>query len=193
MPEGTSSAGTHRLRTLLIGVIVVLVAAELGTRAIASGLPAPLQWQSYETQRKVEQIDALSHHGGADIVFLGSSLTDVGFEPSVIDKEIGGGVTSYNAGLASSIPRMDVDWAESVVIPKLHPKMLVLGLGAYDLDGEEAPDAPPSSMASCNRPATRRSPARKIRSRPPTLGSASTRPCGITSTNFVIRPRWCVQ
>jgi hypothetical protein len=140
MPEGTSSAGTHRLRTLLIGIIVVLVAAELGTRAIASGLPAPLQWQSYETQRKVQEIDELSRHGGADIVFLGSSLTDVGVEPAVIDHQIGGGITSYNAGLASSVPRLDAAWAESIVIPKLHPKMLVLGLGAYDLGGEGGPD-----------------------------------------------------
>jgi hypothetical protein len=139
MPEATSSTGTRRLATLLIGIVVVLVVAELVTRAIASGLPAPLQWQSYETQRKVQQIDTLSKHGGADIVFFGSSLVDVGVEPSIIDHQIGGGVTSYNAGLASSIPRMTADWAESVVIPRLHPKVIVLGVGAYDL-GAEGPD-----------------------------------------------------
>jgi hypothetical protein len=136
-PPPAATVARHRGLKLLIGVIVVLLIAELGTRAIASNLPAPLQWQSYETQRKVQQIDALSKKGGVKIAFIGSSLIDVGIEPTVIDREVGGGTTSYNAGLASSIPRMSVAWAESVVIPKLHPKVIVLGLSSYDLGSED--------------------------------------------------------
>jgi hypothetical protein len=132
-PPPTGKAAPHRVRTILVVVVAVLLVAELATRVIASHLPAPLLWQSYETQRKVQQINALSKKGGAQIVYLGSSLPDVGIEPTVVDRQIGGGVTSYNAGLASSIPRMTKVWAEDVVIPKLHPKILVLGVGAYDL------------------------------------------------------------
>ncbi|HEY2214733.1 MAG TPA: hypothetical protein VGH31_06725, partial [Acidimicrobiales bacterium] len=133
---GTPTKGrSHRALTLFLCIVIVLVLAEVGTRAIASRLPAPLQWQSYETQKKVDQIDQLSKHGGASIVFLGSSLVDLGTEPNVVDAQLGGHVTSYNAGLDSSIPRMTTVWAEHVVIPKLHPKVLVLGVGPYDLDG----------------------------------------------------------
>jgi hypothetical protein len=145
-PSGTSEAAvappapaparrSHRALTLIACIIVVVLLAELATRAIASGLPAPLQWQSYETQKKVEQIDALSRHGGAQLVFLGSSLVDLGVEPNIVAAGIGPGVTSYNAGLDSSIPRMTAEWAEHIVIPELHPRVLVLGVGAYDLDG----------------------------------------------------------
>jgi hypothetical protein len=134
--EATSNTTRHRGRILLLGIVVVLLIAELGTRAIASGLPAPLLWQSYETQRKVEQIDALAHQGGARIVFVGSSLVDVGVEPKIVDQQIGGGVTSYDAGLASSIPRMTKAWAETIVIPKLRPRVLVIGVGPYDIGAE---------------------------------------------------------
>jgi hypothetical protein len=147
MPEGTStgsevppaatpSAEKHRGRQLILGIVVILLIAELVTRVIGSHLPAPLQWQSYEAQRKDQQINALAKKGGAQIVYLGSSLPDVGIEPALVDKQIGGGVTSYNAALASSIPRMTTAWAESVVIPKLHPKVIVLGVGAYDIGAE---------------------------------------------------------
>ncbi|HWE67158.1 MAG TPA: hypothetical protein VG298_11000 [Acidimicrobiales bacterium] len=136
-PAAAPVRGGHRGRTLLIGIVIMLVLAELFTRAIDSNLPAPLQWQSYETQHKVQEIDALSTHGGAQVVFFGSSLPDTGIDPAVIDREVGGGVTSYNAGLASSIPRMDKAWMESVVIPKLHPKVIVLGTSTYDLGSED--------------------------------------------------------
>jgi hypothetical protein len=127
----------QRVLKLLALVVTMLLIAELVTRALASGLPVPLQWQSYETQRKVQQIDALSKKGGAQVVFLGSSVIDVDVDPTVIDRELGGGVTSYNAGLASSIPRMSAAWAEGVVIPKLHPRVIVLGLISYDLGAED--------------------------------------------------------
>jgi hypothetical protein len=135
-PPSSSAPGLHRGRKVLVCIVAVLLLAELGTRVIASHLPTPLLWQSYETQRKVQQIDALSKKGGAKVVFLGSSLPDVGIEPSIVDQKIGGGVTSYNAGLASSIPRMTASWAEHVVIPELHPRVLVLCLDAYDLGAE---------------------------------------------------------
>jgi hypothetical protein len=127
---------TGRWRKVVVCVVVLLVLAELLTRLIASHLQAPLQWDTYETQRKVQQIDALSKHGGARIVYVGSSIVDDGIEPSVIDQQLGlsGGVVSYNAGLTASIPRMTRSWLRYVVIPKLHPKVIVLGLNPFDLD-----------------------------------------------------------
>jgi hypothetical protein len=133
-PAAPIEQPSHRLRTVIACMVVVVLLAELFTRLIAHDLPAPLQWDTYETQKKVQQIDALSSRGGADVVFLGSSLVDLGIDPQTFDRVVGNGVTSYNAGLESSIPRMTEVWTEDIVIPKLHPKVLVLGVGAYDFD-----------------------------------------------------------
>jgi hypothetical protein len=127
----------HRWLKLLAIVIVLVLIAELLTRLIDSHLPAPLQWDTYETQRKVQQIDALAQKGGADMVYVGSSIVDVGIDPATVDRQFGRRVTSYNAGLVSSIPRMTTDWTEDVVVPKLHPKVVVLGLSSYDLGAED--------------------------------------------------------
>jgi hypothetical protein len=122
---------------VLVLVVVVLVLAELFTRAIASHLPAPLQWDAYETQVKVNQIDALAQRGGADVVYFGSSIVDVGIDPQEVDRTLDGHITSYNAGLSAAIPRMTANWAEHVVIPRLHPKVIVIGLCSYDLGAED--------------------------------------------------------
>jgi hypothetical protein len=138
--EGTSPAAAaalparHRWRTIVVIVVVILLAAELFTRLIASHLETPLAWYDYETQRKVQQIDALSHHGGASVVYLGSSVVDFGLVPSVIDQQLGHGTISYNAGLVASIPVQTVKWAETIVLPRLHPKVIVLGLTSYDFE-----------------------------------------------------------
>jgi hypothetical protein len=127
---------SHRGLILFLCIIVVVGLAEIGTRAIASHLPAPLQWDTFETQKKVAQMDELAKHGGAQIVYVGSSLVDLGTQPTTVDKMLGSGATSYNAALDSSIPRMTAVWTERFVVPKLHPKVIVLGLGSYDLGAE---------------------------------------------------------
>jgi hypothetical protein len=136
--EGTSSAGTetlrtrHYWRTIAVVVVLILLVAELFTRLIDAHLQTPLVWNNYEVQRKVQQIETLSHHGGARVVYLGSSIVDVGLEPPVIDQQLGHDVISYNAGLEAAIPVQTAEWAETIVLPKLHPKVIVVGLLSYD-------------------------------------------------------------
>jgi hypothetical protein len=128
------ASGKHRLVKVLLGVVIMLAVGEIATRAIASDLPAPGQWSNYEIQRKVGQLDALSAKGGAQVVFFGSSLVDLGVDPTVVDQQIGGGVESYDAGLLGSSPTESAAWAEHVVIPKLHPRVIVLGVDSFDLE-----------------------------------------------------------
>jgi hypothetical protein len=137
-PEGkTAATRRHRGLVVLTCAVIVLGVCELGVRVIASHLLPPLQWDTYETQAKVQQIDALSRRGGADVVFFGSSIIDVGVDPHEFDRAVGGNVTSYNAGLVSAIPRLTATWAEHLVIPRLHPKVIVVGLSSYDLGAED--------------------------------------------------------
>lgn len=131
------AASSHRLRNAILGILVALLLAEFGTRAIASDLPPPLKWQNYEAQRKVQQMDALTKTGGVPVVFLGSSLVDIDIDPATVDSELGGDARSYNAGLLAATPEITTPWAIRTVIPRLHPKLIVVGLCSYDLGGED--------------------------------------------------------
>jgi hypothetical protein len=125
-------------RALAIGAVVVAVLGvlELTTRALADHLPEPLVFHSYEAQRKVEQMDAI---GDVDVVFLGTSMANDAAVPSVFSEAAGGDVTAYNASLSSGIPQFMEPWALQVVLPRLHPKLVVIGLSSGDLtDAGEA-------------------------------------------------------
>ena len=117
---------------VVVAVLAMLLVAEGGTRAIASDLPPPLIWHSFEAQKKVGQLDALAGRGGAAIVFTGNSMMNVGVDPAVFERDAGGGVTTYNASLSSAIPRLTEPWMLRVVLPRLHPKLVVIGVTSYE-------------------------------------------------------------
>jgi hypothetical protein len=75
-------------------------------------------------------MDAMSARG-ADVVFLGTSMVNAAVIPSVFDA--GAGLTSYNAALSSGTPRLMEAWALHVVIPRVHPKVVVIGVSSVDL------------------------------------------------------------
>lgn len=131
MGVGTVAPRRYR-RTAVAAAVCVLVVLELGARAVAERLPDPLEWHSYEVQRKVEQIDGRREQG-ADVVFLGTSMVNAAVIPSVFEDVAGGGVTAYNAGLSSSIPRLTEPWALEVVLPRLRPRLVVIGVSSLDL------------------------------------------------------------
>lgn len=118
---------------LAVAAVVALVVAELGARAAAPRLVEPLRFHSYEAQRKVEQMDG---HEPVDVVFVGNSMSNVGFVPSAFSSALGGDVTAYNASLSSAIPRLVDVWTRSVVLPRLRPRVLVIGLTSFDLSDE---------------------------------------------------------
>ena len=136
-------------------VLVVLVAAELGTRAIEGHLPPHLDWLSAEAQKKVGQMDALARSGGASIVFIGSSIVRSGIEPAIVTDQLPGHPIAYNAGLAAGVPVMMEPWTLDVVLPRLHPKALVIGISSFDFSDD------PSNVAFYDAykdaPAARRS------------------------------------
>jgi hypothetical protein len=118
-------------------MLAVLAALELGTRAIERWLPTPLVWHSYEAQRKVEQMDQRAPHG-VDVVFLGTSMTNAAVIPSLFDSTYGGGITAYNAALSSGRPRLMEAWGLHVVLPRLHPRLVVIGVSSLDMTDNAA-------------------------------------------------------
>jgi hypothetical protein len=113
-------------------VVAVLLVAEVGTRAIDDHLPPPLLWHSFEAQKKVAQIDRLRRRGGVDVALTGNSMMNVGIDPLVFERDAGGGVTAYNSSLSSAIPRMIEPWMLDVVLPRLHPKLVVIGVTSFE-------------------------------------------------------------
>jgi hypothetical protein len=126
--EGNSS-GVGRRAILVVAVIaVMLVIGELGVRALDSRLPRALVWQSAEAEDKVDRMDTLAAAGGVDMVFVGSSLVNAGVDPKLFADDI----TAYNAALSAAVPQLTDPWTVDVVFPRLHPKVLVVGVSSFD-------------------------------------------------------------
>ena len=121
-------------RLLAIGgvMLALLLVLELGARAIEGRLATPLVWHTYEAQRKVEQMDARATTG-VDVVFLGSSMSNTAMIPSLFESTVGGGITAYNAALNSGTPRLSEAWGLRVMLPRLHPKLVVIGVSSADM------------------------------------------------------------
>jgi hypothetical protein len=131
------AAPVSRLLKVLSGVLALLLLAELSARVLEDRLPEPLVWHTPEAQYKVHQMDRLSARGGAQIVLLGTSQVISGLNPEIIDAAIGGRSQVYNAALASGVPRLMDPWTTDVVIPRLHPKVLIIGVSSYDFKDDE--------------------------------------------------------
>jgi hypothetical protein len=118
-------------RIVLIGV-VLLLAAEGFVRARASALPPPLKWFTTDLDRKVQQIAELERGGGASVVFIGSSTVDSAIDPSAIDLA-DGERPAYNAAVRGGTMRMVSSWTKTVVLPRLRPDMVVIGVASDEL------------------------------------------------------------
>jgi hypothetical protein len=140
MTAPASAHGARRWVAFGVVVVVMLLLGELAARALDSRLPEPLVWHTAEAQAKVAQMDRYAASGGAEIVLAGTSIVMTGVEPAIIDQAVGKPAT-YNAALSSGIPLLTEPWVLDVVVPRLHPKLLIVGLSSFDFSDD------PSSKA----------------------------------------------
>jgi hypothetical protein len=77
-------------------------------------------------------MDYLARIGGADVVFVGTSLVNGAADAFVAARGVGGGHGAYNAALSAGLPLIMEPWTTDVVLPRLRPKLLVLGLSSMD-------------------------------------------------------------
>jgi hypothetical protein len=137
-----ASPGGWRQHPVVIAVIVLLV-AEGCVRAASSHLPPPQRWFVPEAQHKADQLGGwVAHHGRGGVVILGASMADDDIDPAVLDADLGpagpGGPaapSAYNASLAGTSLESISLWAASEVIPRLGPRLVVLGLSPVELNG----------------------------------------------------------
>lgn len=140
MPGRPTTAAPHarRRRRRVVGVplvvaVVILVLAEGAVRIGHSHLPAPSAWPSPELQKKYDQIVARqAHHTSTDVVLVGDSMMDAAGDPAALAASTG--LSIYNASIAGETLPTIADWTTEVVVPRLHPKLVVVGFSSNELD-----------------------------------------------------------
>jgi hypothetical protein len=116
-----------------VSLAAVVVAAELLVRAAAPRVCDLLEWRDWECQHKVAAIEDLAGQGGASVVVIGSSPTNSAFDAHLFTARNGLERPAFNAALnAASIRTLEL-WTTSVLLPKLRPDLLILGLNSSEL------------------------------------------------------------
>jgi hypothetical protein len=112
----------------VVAALVVLLAAELGGRALvaASGSSA-LRWHDYSAELKVEQ---MTRAQSADVVVVGTSMAQQALVPRFLSAE---GASTYNAGLNGGVPVVTEQWLRDHVEPRLEPATVLWALGPLDI------------------------------------------------------------
>lgn len=122
-------------RTVLGVAVAVLLLAEVAVRLVEARLPAPMDWYTTEYATKVEQMEGLlARHGGASVVFLGSSVIDVSIDPMQMKAPATAARPAYNGGLVGANLEMVDFWSEHLVEPALHPEVAVIAVSSRDVN-----------------------------------------------------------
>jgi len=132
-PAANTKARMAGLAALAVAVIVFGI-AEAAARAIEPRLQPPVLWGDLETQWKVAQMDGLAAGGGADVVFLGSSIVNAGIDPALFAELSEPGTVVYDAALNATSPQLLELWATEIVLPRLQPDLVVIGLSSRSLN-----------------------------------------------------------
>lgn len=103
---------------LLLELLVRLLSPVLG--------PPSTAWNMME-QVKTLKLDALMGAGKTiDFVFMGNSTTWIGVNPNIIDADLHGQVTTFNAAMNGSTSLSIRTYATDYIIPRVHPKYLIV-------------------------------------------------------------------
>lgn len=79
-------------------------------------------------------MDALSLRGGAAVVFMGSSMTDYALDPKALSVSLGLRRPAFNASLNGAEARLMEFWLLNVVVPRLRPRAVVIGVSSRELN-----------------------------------------------------------
>ena len=121
------------LVTSAVAVIVVLV-AELVLRTLPA-LPPPIVWNDVEVDQKAETMERHRAAGErAPVVYVGSSIIDAAIDPELVASAYPRARRGYNAALEGADGTSIAGWTEEVVLPRLAPEVVVVGLSPRELN-----------------------------------------------------------
>lgn len=116
-------------------VLVVLLLAEGYVRLVERHLPTVRAGDAAEMIIKARQIDALAAEQGeqVDVVVFGTSMMDSATSPSTILARSKRYDSVYNAAIVGAPLATQVRWADEIVLDRLEPDLIVLGIHPVDL------------------------------------------------------------
>jgi hypothetical protein len=117
----------RKLAWVAVGVVLALAVAEGGLRGLGDRLPVRTDWPTVETGVKYELLRQLPE---ADVVFLGSSITEAAIDPSEFADASGVG-SAFNSGIPFSTPFSNEWWLNEVVLENVEPSLVVIGVPAW--------------------------------------------------------------
>lgn len=109
------------------GILSALVIAESALRLLDEHLPPASHWPTIETQVKYDRLRDLTD---ADVVFLGSSMTEAAVDPAEFVAQ-SGFASAFNSGIPFSTPFSNEFWLSHVVLENVSPELVVIGLPAW--------------------------------------------------------------
>jgi hypothetical protein len=116
-------------------VVVLLGATEVALRAVRSKLRPLTDWDNWEVHHKVAAIDDLAVSAGASVVVVGSSTMNAGVDPDMLSRELKWSRPAFNAAVNGAGIRLLELWTMKIIVPRLRPDVVVIGLGTGELNG----------------------------------------------------------
>ncbi len=125
--------GTLDLRGLrpwgALFAVLLLVTAELAARSYLPDVPTQGIYPSYRVRAKVEELAHRSATRSLDVLFVGSSLVDVGVDPVQFDRlcaERGVELTSYNLGINGPPMAGIQPVLDRYFLPRVSPRLVYI-------------------------------------------------------------------
>jgi len=115
-------------RSLLLGLLAVLVFGEVAARLIESSIPALSTWPTLETQVKGEQLADLGEL--PEVLIVGSSVTEAGVDPALL-VALDGAESAYNSAFPFYSPAAVEVWLNRYVKPWGKSELLIIGLPVW--------------------------------------------------------------
>ena len=129
----------RRAIAVVVLVAAVLLAADLIAQVVGPHLHQPQTWPTLELQHKYSSVTRIAGLHRTGVVLVGDSMLDADADPIAVDSRPG---FIFNASLAGETLPILAPWATEIVVPRLHPRVVVLGFSANvlnaDIPGEAA-------------------------------------------------------
>jgi hypothetical protein len=130
----TTSEGKRRGLIPLIVAVACLALVDVSVRAAVPRTASFNAWNDWQATHKVEAIDELARRGGSPLVLMGSSMMDYAADPGALSKLLGLQRPAFNASLNGAEARLMDFWLLNVVVPRLRPQVVVIGVSSRELN-----------------------------------------------------------
>ncbi|MFN8445493.1 MAG: hypothetical protein U0175_32180 [Caldilineaceae bacterium] len=128
-----------RVSAWVVWLVLFLLVGEVLLRVpmVQAALPAPEPslWHSQLIQAKLDYLKAFQASKGIDLLFMGNSTTQAGFNPTLFDEQrtLHDGKGSFNAAIEGLPPYGNFMFLE-IYLRYTHPGAIILGLTPQDLN-----------------------------------------------------------